>query len=258
MHSDQLGNSFASKDYHRIVSLVPSQTELLFDLGLADRIVGITKFCVHPREWFDSKPRVGGTKTVDLKKVAALQPDLIIGNKEENEKDNIEALSTIAPVWMSDIYTLEDSLDMINRLGNLLKTKAKASILVNEIKYEFAQLLRLKTSKSCLYLIWRNPYMGAGSRTFIHHILTEQLGFKNCIEEETRYPEIEMEHFRKQPDCIFLSSEPYPFKQKHIDELKQFFPKSKLVLVDGEFFSWYGSRLKSAPRYFQELLNQLH
>ena len=104
----------------RIVSLVPSQTELLYDLGLEERVVGITKFCIHPKEWYRSKVRIGGTKNVNFDKVKTLRPDLIIGNKEENFKEDIEALEEIAPVWMSDIFTLDDSLEMINQLGSVL------------------------------------------------------------------------------------------------------------------------------------------
>ena len=110
----------------RIISLVPSQTELLYDLGLEEEVVGITKFCVHPPEWFQSKARVGGTKTIHFEKIKALQPDLIIGNKEENEREQIEALAECFPVWMSDIATLEDALDMMLRVGALVDRPEQA------------------------------------------------------------------------------------------------------------------------------------
>src|SRR5690606_18297650 len=122
----------------RIISLVPSQTELLFDLGLGDRVVGITKFCIHPDAWFRSKPRVGGTKQVDLDKVRALRPDLIIGNKEENARADIEALEQEFPVWMSDVRDLNDALDMIRGLGALTDTSRKAEAIAAEIDAGFS------------------------------------------------------------------------------------------------------------------------
>ena len=253
---DQLGNSIQmSRTPKRIISLVPSQTELLYDLGLGEKVVGITKFCIHPNEWFKNKVRVGGTKNVALEKVKELQPDLIIGNKEENDKTNIQQLSSIAPVWMSDIHTLQDSYSMIFELGELLNVVERANKIITKIKEAFSDLKKEKqpTNKSVLYLIWKDPYMGVGANTFIHDILTHQLGFKNFLSPQKRYPIIEIDKI-KSPDFIFLSSEPYPFKEKHVQFLKKQFPESSIKLVDGEYFSWYGSRLIHAPTYFSTLL----
>ena len=257
MMVDQLGSTFEPKNYERIVSIVPSQTELLYDLGLGDRVVGITKFCVHPKAWFNTKSRVGGTKTVSIEKVAQLQPDLIIGNKEENDRENIEALSKIAPVWMSDIYTLDDSLEMVISLGKLLAVEKAATDLEHQIRKAFSDIHRSSVSPTCLYLIWRNPYMAVGSNTFIDHILCQELGFENTVKEKSRYPEVELNEMKEKPDYIFLSSEPYPFREVHIAEIQKLFPSSKIVLVNGEYFSWYGSRLLEAPRYFNQLINRL-
>jgi ABC-type Fe3+-hydroxamate transport system substrate-binding protein len=238
----------------RIISVVPSQTELLYDLGLEERVVGITKFCIYPNSWYRSKSRVGGTKDIDLNKVKALKPDLIIGNKEENSKENIEALKRIAPVWMSDIFTLEDSLDMITRIGNLLQVQEKAISTKLMIQCQFHALQKMNSPKSVLYLIWKNPYLAAGKNTFIDDMLTK-CGFINFIEND-RYPEVDTQS-DEHPDFIFLSSEPYPFKEKHIKELQIIYPKSNIQLVDGEMFSWYGSRLLKAPGYFKQLLSNL-
>lgn len=257
VHVDQLGNTLQSKQYERIISLVPSQTELLYDLGLAERVVGITKFCIHPEVWFKSKKRIGGTKTVDIQKVAELKPDLIIGNKEENTKEDIEALSKIAPIWMSDIYTLQDSLDMTIRLGNLLNLSKKAQEISAQIEKNFSYINKFEGNKSCLYLIWRKPYMAAGSNTFIHNMLSKQLGFRNILENEGRYPIVDLYSIKEVPDFILLSSEPYPFSQKHIQEIKDVFPHSKVVLVNGEYFSWYGSRLLKSPIYFNEFVKEI-
>ncbi|MDX1445537.1 helical backbone metal receptor [Lishizhenia sp.] len=239
----------------RIVSLVPSQTELLYDLGLGDRVVGITKFCIHPEEWFRSKTRVGGTKNVDLDKVKALKPDLIIGNKEENEKSDILALEDVAPVWMSDIFTLSDSLKMILALGEILKLEDHAQNMVKRIEQEFVALEKLKLDQKVLYLIWKDPYMGVGPNTFIDHVLHDHLGATNVLKEE-RYPMIELSSLAEKPELVLLSSEPYPFKEKHVAEIQKILPQAKIYLVDGEYFSWYGSRLLGAPKYFHQLFSE--
>lgn len=238
----------------RIVSLVPSQTELLVDLGLRDKLVGITKFCVHPAGLKKEVQLIGGTKNAKIDLIRSLEPDLIIGNKEENNQADIEVLEGMLPTWMSDIFNLEDALDMIRKVGAITGTSERASEIISKIQTNFAQLENLKSSsKTVLYLIWKNPYIAAGPNTFIDAMLST-LGFQNAMQEE-RYPEVKLEALN--PDLIFLSSEPYPFKEKHIEELQNQFPNSQVVLVDGEYFSWYGSRLIGAPAYFEELLNQI-
>ena len=238
----------------RIVSLVPSQTELLYDLGLEAEIVGITKFCVHPREWFRTKARVGGTKTVSIEKVKSLRPDLILANKEENVKEQIEALSEIAPVWVSNIKTFEDALEMIAQIGIFTGTEIRANAIMKKINSGFAQLeARARKTKTIAYLIWRNPWMAVGSETFINSLFPK-IGLKNVFGNQDRYPEITLENLKQHnPDLILLSSEPFPFKEKHIEEVQKAIPNREILLVDGEMFSWYGSRLQLAPAYFQEL-----
>jgi ABC-type Fe3+-hydroxamate transport system substrate-binding protein len=242
----------------RIISLVPSQTELLYDLGLRDEVVGITKFCIHPQEWFRSKTRIGGTKKYDFDKIKALAPDLIIGNKEENEKDQIEELMKHYNVWMSDIYTLKDAYDMITRIGTLLGKKEESVNLKLKIESSFQNLQpstsNIQHSKTA-YFIWRNPYMVAGHDTFINEMLNV-CGLENVFtDKDSRYPEITNEELiAANPQLILLSSEPYPFKEKHIAEIQEILPESKIFIVDGEIFSWYGSRLLKAPEYFKELV----
>lgn len=253
---DQMGEIIAVPDFpKRIVSLVPSQTELLYDLGLGDSVVGITKFCIHPKEWFQTKTRVGGTKQVKLDVVQSLSPDLIIGNKEENTLEDIEALRKIAPVWMSDIESLEEALNMISEVGELTNTSHKATEITSRIRQSFEDFYSPLTAKSVLYLIWKNPYMGVAEHTFIHDLLTNVLGLKNCLSPQERYPELDFDNFNEQPDYIFLSSEPFPFKDSHLKELEQRFPQSTIILVDGEYFSWYGSRLLGAVDYFKGLVS---
>ncbi|HXP52781.1 MAG TPA: helical backbone metal receptor [Bacteroidia bacterium] len=242
----------------RIISLVPSQTELLNTLGLTEEVVGITKFCVHPDEWFRTKQRVGGTKKLDFDKIAALKPDLIIGNKEENEEQQIKQLMQQYPIWMSDIHNLPDAYDMMNRVGELLDKKEKADELIGKIKEEFKKLEQFRLSKRAAYFIWKEPYMVAGGDTFLSNILN-LCGLRNVFaDHKGRYPELSKEEIRdSKPQVILLSSEPFPYSAKHIDEFRQICPNARIVLVDGEYFSWYGSRLVDAPAYFCKVLSEI-
>jgi ABC-type Fe3+-hydroxamate transport system substrate-binding protein len=236
----------------RIISLVPSQTELLADLGLGDRVVGITKFCIHPEEWRKTKAIVGGTKNFDFDMIRSLNPDLIIGNKEENYQEGIEELQKHFPVWMSDIVTIDDACQMILSIGDISDASEKASALIERIKNEFKSVVRLEP-QSTLYLIWKNPWMGAASGTFIDEML-KLSGLRNCLKSKTRYPELTSDEIGQlNPELILLSSEPYPFKEKHMEELQMLCPTSKILLVDGEMFSWYGSRLLKFPTYLEDL-----
>lgn len=260
--TDHLNNSVEFNfPPQRVVSLVPSQTELLCDLGLGDRVVGITKFCIHPEKWFKGKTKVGGTKKVNIEVVKSLKPDLIIGNKEENTKEDIEALQELFPVWMSDIHDLEEAKKTILDIGALTDRAPEASYLVDLISSGFRDIASLGPgsthyNKSVLYLIWNNPYMVAGPNTFINDVL-EIFGLRNAM-QQSRYPEISIEDLQDlQPDYVFLSSEPYPFKEKHIQEISQMLPNTKVLLVDGEMFSWYGSRLVKSIQYLFELRTQL-
>jgi len=239
----------------RIVSLVPSQTEFLFDIGLDEELVGITKFCIHPSHWLKTKTIVGGTKNVDIEKVRSLKPDLIIGNKEENTKDDIQALREIAPVWMSDIFNLEDALKMMQSLSEILKKEDETNRIINTIQSNFDSFNPKNLKLSVLYLIWRKPYIGVSNDTFIDDML-KRCGFKNILADQTRYPVLG-NLSELNPDVLFLSSEPYPFKEKHIQELHEIYPNAKIKLVDGEMFSWYGSRLGKSVDYFKWLCTEI-
>jgi ABC-type Fe3+-hydroxamate transport system substrate-binding protein len=242
----------------RIISLVPSQTELLFDLGLDGDVIGITKFCVHPEHWFRNKTRVGGTKTIKTDLIASLQPDLVIANKEENVREQIEVLEKIAPVWISDVSSIEQAYHMMQSIGEITGTSLKADALINQIKKGFDSFPSLITKKyRTAYLIWKDPYMSAGGDTFISDLL-QRSGFENVMADQSRYPQITIGELKeKNTELLFLSSEPYPFKQKHIDELQAELPGVKILLVDGEIFSWYGSRMKYARDYIKTLLEKL-
>ena len=244
---------------HRIVSLVPSLTELLFDLGLTAEIVGRTKFCIHPADKVADKAIVGGTKNVKISQVAALQPTLILANYEENTEADVNALRRIAPVHITDVKTLPDALIMIREIGGLVGREAEADALARQIGASFAALRPVMGGEpvSVAYLIWRKPWMVAARDTFIDAMLAEA-GFRNAFANQVRYPVVTEAHLKRAaPNLIFLSSEPYPFGQKHADELTACCPAARIQLVDGELFSWYGSRLLYSAAYFAELRSNL-
>jgi ABC-type Fe3+-hydroxamate transport system substrate-binding protein len=238
----------------RIISLVPSQTELLFDLGLQNRVVGVTKFCMYPPAARHTASVVGGTKNFDYANIKAARPDLIIGNKEENYQEGITQLERHFPVWLSDIAALPAALDMIRRVGDLTGQLHLAEPLAAEIKHSFDKLrLAATTLPSAAYFIWRKPYMVAASGTFIDDML-RRAGFRNAFAGLGRYPAVTPAQLATAaPERIFLSSEPYPFGDKHVAEFKEICPAASVQLVDGELFSWYGSRLRLSAAYFRQL-----
>jgi ABC-type Fe3+-hydroxamate transport system substrate-binding protein len=240
----------------RIISIVPSQTELLFDLGLADRIIGVTKFCNHPSDQVRSKTKVGGTKQLNIERIRNLKPDLIIGNKEENERSQVEVLMQEFPVWMSDIANLSNALEMIQNVGHITSTSEKARAITHEIQAAFDQLVPPENKLKVAYLIWQGPLMTAGRGTFIDDML-HRCGFINVTVQQ-RYPHVTSFNLQlANPDIVMLSSEPYPFKQKHIQNFEAMLPGAKIILVDGEMFSWYGGRLLLATEYFKQLIADL-
>ena len=269
----------------RIISLVPSQTELLYALGLDDEVIGITKFCVHPKHWFTTKTRIGGTKAITIEQIKSLEPDLVIANKEENVKEQIVALQQFVPVWLSDVNNLEDAIDMIEKIGSLTGKKEAAAKLIQQVNQAFEQVaVNTVTTKriapdilpgnvesngishvqahsyhpvKTAYLIWQNPYMTVGGDTFIGDMI-RRCGFQNVFEEQQRYPIIQLKHLAELDcDLLLLSSEPFPFTQQHIHVIQQHLPEVKIVLVDGEMFSWYGSRLIQSASYFKQLITHI-
>jgi len=258
MNTDQLGRSMQLVvNPTRIVSLVPSQTELLYELGLNKEVVGITKFCVHPEKWFRNKTKVGGTKDLNIELIKSLKPDLILANKEENQSDQIQALSAFAPVWVSDVSNYAEAFEMIKQVAQITNREADGLQLLSKIEKAFQQMPSHPLHPTVAYIIWKDPYMTIGADTFIHNMLS-LAGFQNVFENATRYPETTIDELlEKAPDLLFLSTEPYPFKLKHIAELQIQLPNTKIHLVNGEMFSWYGSRMQNAPRYLQELLQSI-
>lgn len=240
----------------KVVSLVPSITEALFDLGLTENeIVGRTKFCIHPKEKVKNVEIIGGTKNLNLEKIRSLQPDIILANKEENVKDQVEELMKDFKVTVTNIENIEDNYYLLKTLGNLFNKEEKAQHYNLKI-YDVLQNSKINPPIKAAYLIWKNPYMTVGSDTFIDKVLKE-IGFENLFEDHKRYPEIKTEDLAD-ADVILLSSEPFPFKEKHILELKKFYPDKKIMIVDGEAFSWYGTHIAKCENYFKELISEFN
>lgn len=258
---DQTGREMAlNGPPRRIVSLVPSQTELLVDLGLDEELVGVTKFCVHPADLRDRKKSIGGTKNIRVEDVLALKPDLVVANKEENPRRAVEAIAAEVPTYVSDVDDLESAMAMITDIGILTGRESAAQ----QIRHDFKESLRrldetvvgLKPMKA-LYLVWKDPYMAAGTDTFISaalHVLKLKNALADLGDKGKRYPALATDEMRAlDPDVILLSSEPYPFEERHGVELARELPGIKMMCVDGEPFSWYGSRWNKSVDYFQRI-----
>lgn len=259
--TDQIGQQILLNEIpKRIVCLNPSQTETLVHLGLEHHIVGITKFCVHPTHLRKTKTVVGGTKKVAYEKIRALKPDIILCNKEENTQEMVNTLQKEYPAHVTDVAIMDHVFEMIQQYGRLFRCENEASELCHQIattKLKFERFITDKPKRKVAYFIWKNPWMVAGRGTFINAMLQIN-GFENVFEDVDRYPEIELQELQKhQLDLLLLSSEPFPFKEKDRDFLQAAFPDTRVVVVNGEFFSWYGSRLTHAFSYFKELHSKI-
>lgn len=261
--TDQIGQEHIFENTpERIISLVPSQTELLCDLGLEEKIVGVTKFCVHPFYLKEIKKVIGGTKQVHIDKIKALQPDIIIANKEENTIEIFEQLKDICPIWVTDIVSLDDNNQMINDFGVLFNRRTDAKKWIDKIKFaqkDFMNFVKDKPVYDVAYFIWRNPFMVAGNNTFINELLKINKFSNIYANREERYPEIVINRIKLEgdPELVFLSSEPYPFKEEHAFEIGRHTHHGKTIFVDGEMFSWYGTRVVKAFEYFKIIHNRL-
>ncbi len=231
--------------YQRIISLVPSLTELLIDLGIDDQLIGRTRFCVHPKPKVESIPIMGGTKNPRLDKIRQANPDLIISNKEENRARDIHRLMEDFELEVTDIATIEDALITIHQLGQKLGVADQSKVLIQNIQQRLEERPdepELRTA----YLIWKDPWMTVGRDTYIHDVL-DHWNMPNVFSGQQRYPKFELDALKSyHPDLVLLSSEPYPFKEKHLAQIEEACPAARVLLVEGEWFSWYGSHMKHA------------
>ncbi len=256
---DQLGREVKlHAPPQRVISLCPSLTETLVDLGLGPRLVGRTRFCIHPIDVMREIPNVGGTKDVSFDRIRALKPDLIIGEKEENTAAMIEALAAEYPVYMTDVVDLASAHEMVLQLGAITDTQTQAAELAERIAHSWAKVTPLPAAMPCLYFIWKSPWMVVGADTYIDSVL-KKCGFDNLATAwEGRYPVLdENNFFPKTPLVVLLSTEPYPFKESQIAEIEAFIPGAVVRIVDGEMFSWYGSHMVGVENYLNLLLKDV-
>jgi ABC-type Fe3+-hydroxamate transport system substrate-binding protein len=241
----------------RIVCLVPSITELLCDLGLADQVVGRTGFCIHPWETVRAIPKVGGTKDVDLEKIRALRPTHVVVNVDENRRETFEALRTFVPeVIVTHPLGPRDNLGLYRTLGAAFHCEREAELLCARFEDALAAVTASagrRPTQDVLYLIWRDPWMGVARDTYISRTL-ELFGWHTLpppAPEQARYPEVVLEDLAGRVYRVLLSSEPYHFKERHVTEVAAALPGARVTLIDGEMTSWYGSRAIAGLRYLQ-------
>lgn len=228
----------------RIVSLVPSTTETLFELGVGDRVVGVTRFCVHPRDALAGRVRVGGTKDLELDRLAALDPDLIVANAEENSREMFAAIEGRWPLWVAFPRSVDEAVADLCTLGALVGEPARGAALAGAVTAA-RHALPKAARWTYVYLIWRKPWFVASADTFITAMLAEVGGHNLISAESGRYPELTLDALRAlDADRVLLSSEPFPFAERHVEELVEAgFSREKLRLVDGEACSWHGARM---------------
>lgn len=247
---DQLARTVDLPSSERICSLCPSTTETLFALGVGNRLVGRTDYCCHPADRIDAILSVGGTKKVNLARLDATEPDLVVAVREENDREQINTIADKWPTLILDPVDVESALTGIELLGRAVDAATTATQLTSSIRDAFDRLPNAN-GRRAVYLIWRKPFMAVGAGTFIGDVM-ERLGFTNVAAAlDSRYPEVARELLDElRPELVLASSEPFPFAQQHLPELRELAPAAEPILVDGEMFSWHGVRMLEAARYF--------
>lgn len=253
--TDALGTDHAPAPGARIVSLVPSITEMLCDLGLAPQLVGRTGFCIHPKDVVGAIAKVGGTKDVNLDKIRKLGPTHVIVNIDENEKGTAEALAAFVPhLVVTHPMAPRDNLALARLLGGIfcVAERAEAWCAAFEAQYALLEATPKGPPATVLYCIWQDPWMSISSDTYIARMLAE-IGWRTPALGAQRYPVFTFnDDLLAQIDCVLLSTEPYRFTEEHADALEKQLAKP-VYLVDGEMMSWYGSRSIAGLAYLREL-----
>lgn len=255
--TDDMKEEIQMEDYpHKIISLCPSVTETLVKLGLKNQLTARTNYCYRPEGDVEGIKKIGGPKSIDMEAVDSTEPDLIIAVKEENDRQQIEKLREKHIVFVFDVNTYTEALDMIIRMGELMGKQEKAVEMADNIDKAFANIPQLKTPLTFLYLVWKDPLIAAGKRTYINNVLTSH-GFSNCLDTFIqRYVTLNIEVFKKlEFDIAFLPTEPFEFNEDDKKDILAFFPETDVRLVDGEVFSWYGYRMLHAAEYLKKLIN---
>jgi ABC-type Fe3+-hydroxamate transport system substrate-binding protein len=245
----------------RIVSLCPSLTELVFDLGRGEDLVGITDFCVHPADQVGAIEKVGGTKTPRVARIVELRPDLVLLNEEENRVEDAEALARAdVRTHVSFPRDAPETAAMVRSIGAEIERTKEAESIARDIETRAARVRKDAAGKrevSFAYLIWRKPWMAVNRDTFAHALLAQAGGRNVFANRAERYPEIDLADLeRAAPDLVLLCTEPFPFEKKHVEELALAtgLPTSRFRIADGEYLSWHGSRTPAGIDYAERLI----
>jgi ABC-type Fe3+-hydroxamate transport system substrate-binding protein len=241
----------------RIVSLVPSLTEALFAFGLAERVAGVTRFCVEPAEEVASKTKVGGTKNVDVASAVALQPDLVLANVEENTKEDVEALESAGlQVFLTFARTVSEAIEELQTIAAITDSEDAARPYVEDAHAALSEVQASEGAVRTFCPIWRNPWMTVGPDTYIHDVLTV-CGAANVFSDASeRYPEVRLPDVAtRQPELVLLPDEPYRFGEKNVPEVIDALPGVRIELVDGKMLCWYGPRIGPSLRKLQLVIH---
>ncbi len=255
-YTDAVGCEHVADCSARIVSLVPSLTELLCDLGLASSLVGRTGFCIHPADIVPLIPKVGGTKDVNIQKIRALAPTHVVVNIDENEKLTVQALAEFVPsIVVTHPIRARDNLALARLMGGIFCAEEKAEAWCAAFEQEYAALHAAPKPppQTMLYCIWQDPWMSISRDTYIANMLAEIGWAVPDLGSDARYPRFEWsQQLLGGIDGVLLSSEPYRFTKQNVDALEKQIGKP-VQLVDGEMLSWYGSRSLAGLRYLRQL-----
>ena len=244
----------------RIVSLCPSLTELVFDIGLGDSLVARTKFCVHPQPQVEAIEKVGGTKNPKIARIVELAPDIVLMNEEENRIEDAGALSAAGVNCHTSMpRTIAETAAMVRSIGAALGRSQQGDVIARDIETRGAEVAaRAHEPVRYAYLIWREPWMTVNNDTFVHALLANAGGVNVFGTMPDRYPTVTLEQIREaSPDVVLLSTEPFPFAERHIEELagKTGIPRERIVVVDGELLSWHGSRTPRGIVYAGDVMD---
>ncbi len=258
--TDDLGRTFSfKKPPRRIISLCPSVSETLLDLGLEGFLAGRTDYCIHPQNKIESIPGVGGPKSVSIQLLQSLCPDIIIAVKEENDKKTLENLAALNyKCFIFDVNNFSDALNMIEKIGVIFNVEDRAQTMTEGIKKGFEGIGQVLKKLNFIYMTWSSPYIAAGTGNYINSLITG-LGFNNCLSKHiNRYVRLSLGELKKlSPDIVFLPSEPYNYTLYDKLKFEKIFPSARAVLVDGEMFCWYGSRMLKAAPYIKNLIKEI-
>lgn len=246
----------------RIVSLCPSLTELVFDLGLGNSLVGRTKFCVHPSGLVDAVEKVGGTKNPKIARIVELAPDIVLLNEEENRLEDAKALEAAGIICHTSMpRSIDETAATVRSIGAALGTTPAAEQIAREIEIrgaEVAEQTRGRDTVRYAYMIWREPWMTVNADTFVAALLRNAGGVNVFGDMNERYPTVTLEQLRERaPDAVLLSTEPFPFAERHIDEVaaQTGLTRERIMIVDGELLSWHGSRTPRGIVYARDTLD---